>query len=129
MHARLLLSSSAVFLAVSGVGITFLPQELLLHVGASPEGASLRLVQLLGAALLGFAALNWMSKGAHIGGIYGRPLAMANFFHFAIGATALVRGTLHDFAVDIAVVAAIYTVFAVWFGLVLFTHPTGDPPS
>jgi hypothetical protein len=124
MHPRLLLSSSAAILAALGVGITFLPQELLIHVGARSTGASVLLIQILGASLLGFAALNWMSRGAHTGGIYGRPVTMANFFHFAIGAAALLKGAIaHHFAVDVTVMAAIYAVFAIWFGLVLFTHP------
>jgi len=118
------MSLSAAFLAALGVGITFLPQELLIRVGAEPAGVPVLLIQLLGATLVGFASLNWMNRGAHIGGIYGRPVTMANFLHFAIGAAALLKGAIgQHFAIDVAVMAALYTVFGTWFGLVLFTHP------
>lgn len=128
LHTRLLMSLSAVFLAALGVLITFLPQELLTHVGAPAEGALVQLMQLLGALCLGLAALNWMSRGSHLGGIYGRPVSMANFFSFAIGAVALVKSAAgQQFTVEITAMAAVYSLFAIWFGLVLFTHPTREP--
>lgn len=125
MSTRILMTASAAFLAALGVGITFLPQELLAHVGAQPEGASVLLIQLLGALYLGFAMLNWMNRGNRIGGIYGRPVSVANFFHFAVGAMALLKGTVgHPFAFEVAAMAAAYSVFAAWFGWVLFNTPS-----
>ena len=124
MNTRFLMSLSATFLAMLGVGITFLPQELLAHVGAPPAGIVVLLMQILGALYLGFAMLNWMNRGSHIGGIYSRPVSMANFFNFAIGGAALVKWVIAEqFALEVAVAALIYSVFAVWFGLVVFTHP------
>jgi hypothetical protein len=82
------------------------------------------MIQVLGALLLGFAALNWMNRGARIGGIYGRPVSMANFSHFAIGAIALLKGAIAaNFAMEVTVAAIAYAVFGAWFGLVIFTHP------
>jgi hypothetical protein len=119
------MSLSAAFLAALGVGITFLPQELLTHVGTRPEGTAVLLMQLLGAMYLGFAMLNWMNRGNRIGGIYGRPVSMANFFHFAVGAMALLKGTVgHPFEIEVAAMAAAYSVFAAWFGWVLFNNPS-----
>jgi hypothetical protein len=121
---RALMGSSALFLAVAGVTATFLPQELLGHLGAEPQGPLVLAVQLLGALYLGLAALNWMNRGNRIGGIYARPVSMANFIHFAIGAMALLKGLFHQpLALDVAAMAAVYTIFAVWFGLVVFMHP------
>ena len=56
------MSLSAAFLAMLGVGITFLPQELLAHVGAPSDHTVILLIQMLGALYLGFAVLNWMSR-------------------------------------------------------------------
>jgi hypothetical protein len=121
---------SAAFMATLGVGLTFFPQEILTHVGVRPEGTPVLLIQLLGALYLGLATLNWMNRGAHIGGIYSRPVSMANFFSFSVGALALVRGAIAQlFAIEVAVMAAIYSLFGIWFGLVLFTHPTNEPPT
>ena len=127
MNTRDLMTLSAAFMAALGVGITFLPQELLAHVGAPREGTLVLLIQMLGALYLGFAILNWMNRGSHIGGIYGRPVSMANFFSFAVGALALVKGAVAQrFAIEVTAMAGIYSVFAIWFGLVLFTHPATD---
>jgi len=130
MNTRILMSLSAAFLATLGIGITFLPQELLAHVGVRPEGTPVVLMQVLGALYLGFATLNWMNRGSRIGGIYGRPVSMANFFSFAVGAVALLRGAIaQQFAVEIVAMAAIYSVFGIWFGWVLFTHPADRAPA
>jgi hypothetical protein len=69
MNTRLLMSLSAAFLAAAGVGITFLPQELLVHAGARADGTLVLLIQLLGASYMGAAALNWMNRGNRVGGI------------------------------------------------------------
>lgn len=128
MHTRLLMTASAAFLAALGIGITFLPQELLAHLGAQPQGRLVLVIQLLGALYLGLAMLNWMNRGTYIGGIYARPVSMANFFHFVVGAVALAKATLaQSFSIEVAVMAAIYTAFGAWFGLVLFTHPAPRP--
>lgn len=120
------MSLSAAFLATLGAGITFLPQELLAHVGAQHDGTPVLLMQLLGALYLGFAALNWMNRGNRIGGIYSRPICVANFVNFVVGALALLKGAIAlPFAFDIAAMTAIYSLFGVWFGVVLFSHP-GD---
>ena len=122
------MTASAGFLAALGVGITFLPQELLAHMGAQNQGNLVLLMQLLGALYLGLAVLNWMNRGTLIGGIYGRPVSMANFFNFSVGALALVKGVVaHQFMIEVAVMATIYSTFGVWFGLVLFTHPSPRP--
>jgi hypothetical protein len=127
MKTRILMSLSAAFYATLGVGITFLPQELLAHVGARSEGTPVLLMQMLGALFLGFAILNWMNRGNRIGGIYGRPVSMANFFNFAVGGLALLKGSIaQQYALDVTIMATIYTVFGVWFGLALFTHPANE---
>lgn len=127
LKSRFLMSLSAAFLAMLGVGITFLPQEILAHVGVASDGIAVLLMQLLGALYLGFAMLNWMNRGSHIGGIYRRPVSMANFFNFAIGDAALVKWVIaQQLALEVAVMAVIYSVFAVWFGLVVFTHPANE---
>jgi hypothetical protein len=126
MSTRVLMSSSAAVLAALGVAITFLPQELLAHVGVQPRGSPVLLIQVLGALFMGMAALNWMNRGNRIGGIFGRPVSMANFVNFAVGAVALVKGAIsQQFEPEVVAMAAIYAIFAAWFGWVLFTHPQG----
>ena len=124
MGTKILLISSALFMALFGLGATFLPQEILAHVGAAPEPPLVLIVQALGALYLGFAVVNWMSKGSLLGGIYGRPLVVGNMLHFTVMAIALVRYVLTVTAPPVLlVVALVYLTFAIWFGALLFFHP------
>ncbi|HET6628936.1 MAG TPA: hypothetical protein VFG91_04100 [Woeseiaceae bacterium] len=117
------MSVSAIFMAVLGLAASFLPQEILLYLGIAPTALATLLVQISGALYLGFAILDWMARGVLIGGIYSRPLALGNFLHFAVVAITLVK-LLFELRIPLVIAgAAAYCVLAVWFGLVLFTHP------
>ncbi|RNI31740.1 hypothetical protein [Rufibacter latericius] len=124
MNTRIIMSGSAVVMAILGFTASFLPQEVLSYLGAEPTGVAPLLVQILGALYLGFAILNWMAKGILIGGIYARPLAMGNFLHFFAGAMALLKGLQAGHQLEaIWVLAVVYAVLAVLFGLITFRHP------
>ena len=117
------MGASALFMAVLGVATSFLPQEILRYTGTVPAPLINSVVQACGALYLGFAILNWMARGVLIGGIYGRPLALGNFLHFVVVAVTLAKVVV-DLRLPLVVgLTAAYSVFAVWFGLVLFTHP------
>jgi hypothetical protein len=121
MKTRALMAASAVFLGITGVAALFAPDEIL-RAASIPSSPFLpSLVQLCAALLFGFAMTNWMVKGSRVGGIYNRPIALGNLVHFAVGAITLDRFALrgHE-AWPIFVVATIYTIFAVGFGLVVF---------
>lgn len=121
MKTRALMAASAVFLAILGIGALFAPDEIL-HAANVPSAPLLPpLVQLCAALLLGFAMTNWMVKGSRVGGIYNRPIALGNLLHFAVGAITLDRFALHGHEPwPVIALAAIYTLFAVGFGLVVF---------
>ena len=69
--------------------------------------------------------LNWMSKGSIIGGIYNRPISIANLTHFVIAAFALVRGILSNPSLSymIWLITIMYSIFAILFGIMAFNHP------
>jgi|GraSoiStandDraft_4_1057263.scaffolds.fasta_scaffold64160_4 hypothetical protein len=117
---------SAALTAALGVAASFAPQEILQHARVQADPFPVAVIQLAGALYLGFAVLNWSAKGSMLGGIYGRPIGLANFGHFAIGAIVLVKLFLAGHA-DAGLVAgaAAYSIFAAWFGYVLF----GPGPS
>jgi hypothetical protein len=131
MNTRLLMVSSSLLLGAAGIAASFLPQEILTGLGVAPTGPLPPLVQLLGALLFGFAMLNWVAKDTLIGGIYGRAVTVANLAHFTIGALALLKALAGGASPGLWVAGGLYTVFAVWFGLVLFTHPSrkSGPPG
>jgi len=121
MKTRALMAASAIFLAILGIAALFAPDEILRAANVPSSPLLPPLVQLCAALLLGFAMANWMVKGSRVGGIYNRPIAVGNLLHFAVGAITLDRFALHSHqAWPVIALAAIYTLFAVGFGLVVF---------
>lgn len=107
---------SALCFAAIGVLLLFAPAEV---SGLSIPGAGGGpLVQLLGAALLGFGAMNWVARGSALGGIYGRAVVAGNQTHLTIGAILLVK---HGFAAGGSLAYWILTaVYVLGAGLFLY---------
>ncbi len=124
MNTKYLMISSAVFMALTGLAATFLPQEILSYFGFASNEATAVFIQITGALYLGFAMMNWMAKTVLIGGIYAKPLAMGNFIHFVAGALALIKAVINDGAVSYTwIITVCYAAFAILFGIVSFTSP------
>jgi hypothetical protein len=125
----MLMSASAAFMGVLGIAASFFSHELLRYAGATVETPAVLLVQVCGALYLGFAFLNWYLRGFVIGGIYNRPLAVANLVHFAVVAITLLKAAPALDSPLVWVITAAYVVFAAWFGLVMFSAaPLGKNP-
>ncbi|MGD8319850.1 MAG: hypothetical protein PVJ02_05335 [Gemmatimonadota bacterium] len=121
---RIMLASGLV-LGGLGLALLFAPVELapVLGLGAGP-GSGLA-VQLFGSCLLAVGTMNWMGRGGIYGGIYGRPMAFANFFLamlcvLGLGQTTAARGGPPGAWVLTAVFAADMAAFA-W--IVFFSRP------
>ena len=113
---------SASVLGFVGIVLSFLPQEIAAYFGL-PESSSI-LLQLCGALYFGFAVLNWMAKGNLVGGIYSKPVAVANFAHFLVGGLALLKYNFRQSETSYTwIPAAIYLLFALLFGYVFFVNP------
>jgi hypothetical protein len=125
MNTKLLMIASALSMAICGVSLQFFPHEILSYFGAAATGVTPLFFQLAGALYLGFAMTNWMAKSVLIGGIYARPLAVGNFAHFMVGALALLKYAFSapQSSLPVWIAAVIYSLFAVLFGYVFFTHP------
>jgi len=113
---------SAVMLGALGVACIFLPQELASALGLPESGAIA--IQMLGALYFGFAMLNWTAKGSLLGGIYGRPIVFGNLAHFVIGTLVLIKPLWKQPDSIMLILTIIYALFAIFFGLILFRHPT-----
>jgi hypothetical protein len=122
INTKLIFTASAIFLGLLGIDLTFIPQEIASFLSLSADSSLF--LQLTGALYFGFAMINWMVKGSTIGGIYNRPIAIGNFTHFLIGALALIKFSLNNSdSIPILIITAIYTLFAVLFSFIVFTHP------
>ena len=123
MISRIIITASAVFLIVLGIGLDFLPQEVAASLGLGNAPVAAVVLQVMAAAFFGMGFMNWLSKGNPMGGIYSRPLALQNFLSFGVGAVTLGRAVLHGAVPQGIQAAAIaFTTFALAFGWLLFFH-------
>ena len=104
-----------------GIAASFFSHELLRFAGATVETPTVLIVQVCGALYIGFAFLNWYLRGFVIGGIYNRPLALANLLHFAVVAITLLKAAPAFDSLILWAIAGAYVVFAAWFGIVMFS--------
>lgn len=83
------LQASAILLGALGNALLFAPLETSAAFGwrgTSPAAAS-----LAAGGVLAIAILNWMGRGAVYGGIFGRPIILANLTLSMCGGLALLK--------------------------------------
>ena len=115
-------------MGVVGVAAIFAPEEVIAQLGGPAGVFNKLLIEIAGALYFGFAIMNWMSQGNLIGGIYSRPVAMGNFAHFFIAAMALIKVVIAgEHSIPALLGAAVYTVFALLFAVVVFGNVQRSP--
>ncbi len=119
---RLLVAASIVY-GVPGLALLFGGDEALARTGGHTP-TSAWLTGMLGAALLALALFNWFQRHSLMGGIYGRPLLMANLLVLANAAFSSLRFWRANGAVHFAVTCVVTGVMFVAFGRLLFRTPT-----
>ena len=126
MNTKILMTSSALFLATIGILLSFLPNEIVEYLNVEPNIITIVFLNIMSALYLGFGILNWMAKGTLIGGIYNRPIAIGNLMHFGVGAIALVKisSNIQIHSEIIISLSAVYVIFALLFAYVFRTNPT-----
>lgn len=131
MNTKVTMKISAVIMACLGLAFSFVPNELIIYFGIAPNSTVEILFQLIGALYFSMAVLNWMSSGSIIGGIYNKPIAMANFAHFLIGGMALIKWVSKSNGKHFELIglALFYLVFASIFALIAFQHPKPSQDS
>ncbi|MGZ3838619.1 MAG: hypothetical protein ACXVMS_10135 [Flavisolibacter sp.] len=125
INTKLIMTASASSLALLGITLTFLASETANYLQAGNLTIVQLLFQVVGALYLGFAALNWMAKAHTMGGIYSRPLVMANFGNYFIGGLAILKclKSHPDLPTIIWIIGCVYAIFAVLFAFILFRSP------
>lgn len=128
MQTKLVLISSAILMGLTGIFLIFAPDIALQHVQIVQSKNSLMLIQILGALYFGFSLLNWMVRFNVIGGIYNRPIALANFIHFFVVGMAMIKEIISTpFEVSLFFISGLlYFLFAMLFGIISFTHPKSE---
>ena len=130
MNTKVIMTLSAIVMGGVGILLSFLPHELLAQFQSASTGSvpaiDALIIQLMGALYFGFAMINWTAKANLIGGIYSRPVAIGNFTHWLVGALALMKGYISVRQEVLLAPTLIYLLFAIGFGIVLFTHPVKE---
>jgi len=125
LNTKLIMILSAAVLGITGMTLTFMPAEILAYAHILAAKPLQFVLQAAGALYIGFAMLNWMSKGAVIGGIYNKPIALANFTHFFMVSMAGIHDLIDNPNLPPALwgFTVIYCLFAQSFGLISFRQP------
>ena len=117
-----LITAYAALLAVCGLVLVFAPSEVAASIGAGGGGEP-ALVQVLGAALLGFAAANWAARTSVLGGIYGRAVVGGNQVFAFVGVLSLLGGAPEAPGVGYWVAVALLAAGTVLFSWLLYRGP------
>lgn len=119
-----LMRASAGVLLLAGLALLFAADAILPRLIPSFPASGGWLGQLLGAAWLGVAALNWLNKGSRLGGIYGRPVVLTNAaLYFVSAMVMLKRAALPDPPAVTIAFTLVFVVFAGLYGWLLFRAP------
>lgn len=110
----------AALLLAAGLALLFAPEVVF---PAAEAGAPLALAQLLGAALLGFAAADWTARHALLGGIYGRAVVAGNQVFAFVGALVLLKDVPAEGGLAFWAVLLVLVFGAVLFSVLLYRSP------
>jgi len=124
INTKLVMTASAITLAAIGLTLTFFPAEIANYIESSFSKTNQITFQVLGALYFAFATLNWMAKDSIIGGIYNRPISIANLTHFLVGGLALIKLVFNNsLPITIQLLTGVYTLFAILFGYIFYNNP------
>ena len=126
MNTKMVMTSSALFYAIIGIILSFLPNEIADYLNVEYNIVTILFLNIMSALYLGFGILNWMAKGTSIGGIYNRPIAIGNLMHFGVGAIALVKviSNIQTHSEIVISLTVVYVIFAILFVYIFRTNPT-----
>jgi hypothetical protein len=122
-----LLSASAVVYFAAAIPLMFAPEETSALLGGSAAGGQIALLQVLGSALFGFALLNWSNRFSRLGGIFGKPLILANLAHAMTAFLLLVRVAIQNPGyLPVTLPTAVYLALALAFATRLLVAPSPE---
>lgn len=116
--------ASAGLLSSGGLALLFAPDVILPRLAPGFMVSDAWIGQLLAAAWLALAALNWLSRAALLGGIYGRPVVLTNAVFYFVAAMVLLRAiATRGVPPALWFLAAPAVILAAVYGWLLFRGP------
>lgn len=123
MNTKILMTICSLVLGLAGIFTLFAPDVLLAILGVPMANPLSVLIQLMGALYFSMALMNWIAKDSAIGGIYARPVSLANFAHFFSGTLLLAKYVLSNgFNISVLLTLVVYAIFASFFYWLVFRH-------
>ena len=119
--------TSALILGAGGVALLSTPRTVVAAIGAADSTGTDLMAQLLGAAWLGLAALNWLQRRTIIGGIYLRPLVFANTMHYLVAALVLLKAPDRRGSLLVLVATITIGLLAIVYAALLMRGPFDRP--
>lgn len=125
MNSKIILKSSAIVFFALGILASFAPEILLSYLKIEFTLTTTLIAQAFGAFNVAMGILNWMSKSSIFGGIYNRPIAMANLAYFFMTGLAIIKGLLNVPHAPFFIwgIGLVYLAFAIAFWFILFKNP------
>ena len=125
LNTRVIMTVSAIFLALMGIILSFMPNEVAQFIGLQSSNTIQLILQIAGAQYFSMALLNWMKRTSVIGGIYNRPVAITNYTHYLIGTLASWKLLLGKAGLPSVfwLLAAFYLIFAFLYGFIFYRNP------
>ncbi len=121
----LLFSAAALYLALVGLGLIFVPRQF--GIGAVPVDATpalLAFLRIFGGPCLGIAVLNWSTRNSPPSPVQ-RSVVLANAVGFAAVASVDIWGVFHGARPVAKIFLVVHLAFAFAFLLTLRAHPPG----
>lgn len=129
MKVKNILIIDAIVLFVFGIGFLFAPIWTLELFDISLATGGILMTQLLAAAFLGFAVLDWMGRNYAVADDV-KPLIVANFVGSAVGFVVVLLQRLDGVGNAWTwVPIVLYLLFALAFGYSLFDKRTYEEPT
>lgn len=128
MKAKYILAIAAIILLVFGLGLLFSPVWVMNLFGVSLGPDGVLMTEVLGAAFLGFAVLNWLTRTFTVPEDL-RPIILANFVLNAVGFVVTLLEKLDGVGnVWGWIPVALFLVFGLAFGYSYLVRSTIEEP-
>jgi hypothetical protein len=116
--------TSAALLLAAGLALLFGADDVLPRLVPGFPRAAAWLGQLLGGAWIGVATINWHTRSALTGGIYGRPVVTLNTMLYLVSAMVLLTPARKpDAPAALAALAVPFMLLALAYGWLMFRGP------
>ena len=117
------MTTTSLVLGLAGIVALFAPESVLAMLDAPITKPLSVLVQVIGTLYFSIALMNWTAKDSIIGGIYARPVSLANFAHFFSGTLVLAKYFFsNSLNVPILLMLIVYVILALFFYWLVFRH-------